>query len=137
MPAAELTESELERWGAEFTQGLALPACVALHGDLGAGKTSLVRAIARAMGVVDPVTSPTYAIVHEYRSPRGPVHHLDLYRLEGAHQLPQLGWEDLIRSRGLVLVEWPERAEAALPAGAVHLTLEHVPGRPTVRRLTW
>lgn len=137
MPAAEFTEPELVRWGTEFARGLGLPACVAFHGDLGAGKTTLVRAMARAMGFLEPVTSPTYALVHEYHSPRGPVHHVDLYRLEGEHQLPQLGWDELVRSRGLVLVEWAERAGLAMPPGTIHLTLEHVPSRPDVRRLTW
>jgi tRNA threonylcarbamoyladenosine biosynthesis protein TsaE len=137
VPVAELTETELVQWGTEFARGLTLPACVAFHGDLGAGKTTLVRAMARAMGFLEPVTSPTYALVHEYHSPRGPVHHVDLYRLEGEHQLPQLGWDELVRSRGLVLVEWAERAGLALPPGTAHLTLEHVPARPDVRRLTW
>lgn len=137
MPVAELTEPELVRWGTDFVRDLSLPACIALHGDLGAGKTTLVRAMARAMGFLEPVTSPTYSLVHEYHSPRGAVHHVDLYRLDGEHQLPQLGWDELLRSRGLVLVEWAERAGLSLPPAAVHLTLEHVPQRPDVRRLRW
>lgn len=137
MPDAELDEPALIAWGKAFAQGLALPACVAMHGELGAGKTTLARAIASGMGYLEPVTSPTYALVHEYHSPRGPVHHLDLYRLEGPHQLPQIGWDELVRTKGLLIIEWAERAALELPTGTRHLTLEHVPGRPAVRRLTW
>ena len=137
MPVADLTEEELVRWGAEFASALRWPAVVALHGDLGAGKTTLVRAIVGALGATEPVTSPTFALVHEYATPSGPVTHLDLYRIEGPAQLPPLGWEEMMRSSGLVLIEWPERAGAALPPDATHLTLEHVPQRRDVRRLRW
>ncbi len=137
MPVAELDEKALVAWGKAFAKELALPACVAMHGELGAGKTTLARAIASGMGFLEPVTSPTYALVHEYHSPLGPVHHLDLYRLEGPHQLPQLGWDELVRTKGILLIEWAERAGLELPAGTLHLTLEHVPDRPDVRRLTW
>ncbi len=137
MPVAELTEQELNRWGSAFASDLRWPAVVALHGELGAGKTTLVRAIVRACGATEAVTSPTFALVHEHATPLGPVTHLDLYRLEGPAQLPQLGWEECMRSPGLVLIEWPERAGAALPADAKHLTLEHIAGRPDLRRLSW
>ncbi len=137
MPAAELTEPDLALWGERFGRALALPAFVTLSGELGAGKTTLIRAIARAQGALEPVTSQSYGLVREYTSPRGPVTHIDLYRLEGPHELPPLGWDDILRSPGLVLVEWPERAAGALPPHATALTLEHVAGRPDVRRLTW
>ena len=137
VPSAELTEAELVAWGERFGRELAFPAFIALAGDLGAGKTTLVRAIARAQGFLEPVTSMSYGLVREYASPKGPVFHLDLYRLEGAHELPQIGWEDILQTRGLVLVEWPERALGALPPDHRTLTLAHVDGRPDVRRLTW
>ncbi|HET8771512.1 MAG TPA: tRNA (adenosine(37)-N6)-threonylcarbamoyltransferase complex ATPase subunit type 1 TsaE [Gemmatimonadaceae bacterium] len=137
MPVAELTEPELAAWGDRFGRELSLPACVVLEGDLGAGKTTLVRAIARAQGALEPVTSPTFSLVHEYHSPRGQVFHLDLYRLKGPEQLAQLGWEDIVREGGLMLVEWPDRARGALPADHITLRLEHVPGKADVRRLTW
>jgi tRNA threonylcarbamoyladenosine biosynthesis protein TsaE len=137
VPVVELTEPELVSWGEAFGRSLVLPALVTLTGDLGAGKTTLVRAIARAQGALEPVTSPTYGIVHEYHSPRGHVFHLDLYRIKGPTELYQLGWEDVLRSRGLVLVEWPERAGDELPREHVALRLEHVDGQPALRRLTW
>jgi len=137
VPAAEFSEAELAAWGARFASTLSAPVCVTLSGDLGAGKTTLVRAIASALGVSEPVTSPTYALVHEYRTARVPVIHVDLYRLERAEQLPQIGWQDLIAERAVLLVEWPERASEAIPAEAIALRLEHVVGRSDVRRLTW
>lgn len=137
MGVAELGHVELVAWGEAFGRAVRAPVCITLAGDLGAGKTTLVQAIARGIGVTEPVTSPTYALVHEYASPAGPVHHLDLYRLREPSQLAQLGWDELLRSGGIVLVEWPERAERLLPSGVSALTLAHVPGKPEVRRLTW
>ena len=137
MPVAELDESALVRWGEEFGRSLSVPAFVTLSGDLGAGKTTLVRAIARAQGATESVTSQSYALVSEYPSPRGPVIHVDLYRLHGPAELPQIGWDDILRARAIVLVEWPDRAEGFLPPGQVPLHLDHVDRRPGVRRLTW
>lgn len=137
MPGVELTLPEMLEWARAFGGGLQPTAVVALRGDLGAGKTTMVQELVRALGVRDEVTSPTYALVHEYASPRGPVHHFDLYRLRDASQLAQLGWDDILRAQGIVLVEWPERAAGMLPPQTVEILLEHVPGRPEVRRLTW
>lgn len=137
MPAADLTLAEMSAWARRFGGSLKAPAVIALRGDLGAGKTTLVQAMLAALGVTDQVTSPTYALVHEYHLPRGPVHHFDWYRLRDASQLAQLGWDDALRAGGLVFVEWPERAEGALPAHSVELQLEHLPTAPDRRRLTW
>lgn len=137
MPAVELTEPELVAWGEQYGRALTYPTFIALVGELGAGKTTLVRAIAHAQGDMEPVTSQSYGIVREYASGRGPVFHLDLYRLEGPQDLAQIGWEDILRLKALVMVEWPERATGQLPEHHVTLHLEHVPGRPELRRLTW
>ncbi len=137
MPVAELNEEELLQWGARFSLSLTAPAFVTLSGDLGAGKTTLIRAIVRAQGALEPVTSQSYGLVREYASPRGAVIHLDLYRLRGPMELLQIGWEDVLRAQAIVLVEWPERAEGALPVGHIALQLAHLDGRPEVRRLSW
>jgi tRNA threonylcarbamoyladenosine biosynthesis protein TsaE len=137
VPVAELTEPELVAWGERFGEKVTYPHLVALAGELGAGKTTLVRAIARAQGNLEPVTSQSYGIVREYYSPRGQVFHIDLYRLEGPQELPQIGWEEILRLKALVLVEWPERALGQLPLQFTTLSLEHVEGRPDVRRLSW
>ena len=130
-----LTLLELERWGHAFGEAARPPLVVAIRGDLGAGKTTLVRAICRGYGVAGDVTSPTFALVHEYVSPRSRVFHLDLYRLERPDDLTNIGWFDLLGSASLVLVEWPERAAALLPRDHVPIDLEHVPGDPDRRLL--
>jgi tRNA threonylcarbamoyladenosine biosynthesis protein TsaE len=139
VPGAErfLTESELAAWGTEFGAALRWPACVTIAGELGAGKTTLVRAIASALGVTEPVTSPTYALVHQYRAPAGPVYHLDLYRLDHETQLAQLGWDEIMSARAIVLIEWPERAGTMLPSSRIAIELCHVAGRPDVRSVSW
>lgn len=131
-----LTLPELEAWGERFGHNLRAPVIVALSGDLGAGKTTLAQAICRGLGVRDDVTSPTYAIVHEYTTASGAtVHHLDLYRLEHPRELANIGWDAITGEPGIVLVEWPERAGPLLPEDAVHLDLEHLPGDPDRRLL--
>jgi tRNA threonylcarbamoyladenosine biosynthesis protein TsaE len=132
----KLTREELERWGEAFGRNAAAPLVVTIAGDLGAGKTTLARAICRGYGVTDAdVTSPTYAIVHEYAAPRSPVFHLDLYRLREASELTNIGWDEIVEAEALVLIEWPERAATRAPRNAVPITLEHVDGDPDRRVL--
>lgn len=129
-----LTLPELVAWGERFGRALTPPTVVAISGDLGAGKTTLVQAICRGYGVTEPVTSPTFALVHEYHAPRSRVYHVDLYRLGAPSDLTNIGWDDFVRAEALVLVEWPERAAGRLP-GHVPIDLEHVPGEPDKRVL--
>lgn len=129
------TESELRAWGEEFGRAARPPLVVTIGGDLGAGKTTLVQAICAGFGVSEPVTSPTFALVHEYTSPRGRVHHLDLYRLDRPGDLDSIGWDEIVHGDALVLVEWPERAGDRLPRGHVPIALEHLPADGTRRVL--
>lgn len=101
------------------------PLVVYLHGDLGAGKTTLARGILRELGEAGPVRSPTYALVALY-SPRGlSVVHLDLYRLDAPDELLALGLPDYLAGSRLWLVEWPEKARGSgLPAADAHVYLE-------------
>lgn len=110
---------------------------LALHGELGAGKTTLVRAICEGLGVFDlgAVTSPTFALLHEYESARGLVVHADLYRLRLPEELEQLGWDELVKRAAATLVEWPEQGGDYLPARTVHVWLEHVSGQLDHRRV--
>jgi tRNA threonylcarbamoyladenosine biosynthesis protein TsaE len=108
---------------------------VTISGELGSGKTTLVQAICAGYGVTDEVTSPTFALVHEYRAPRSPVHHLDLYRLDRPDQLDEIGWDELVTARAVVLVEWPERAGDRVPSGHISLSLQHLPDDPARRLL--
>jgi len=129
-----LTEAELRDWGMRLGRQIDPPLVVTLTGDLGAGKTTLARAICEGYGVTAEVTSPTFTLVHEYAAPRSTVFHLDLYRLESERDLQNIGWDDLLHGDGLVLVEWPERAAKRIPA---HLPIElrHIPGDPRRRVL--
>ena len=130
-----MTEPELERWGESFGRAARPPLVVAITGDLGAGKTTLVRAICRGAGVTEPVTSPTFALVHEYVGTLGMVYHLDLYRLTSPDELTAIGWDDLMRAHAMALIEWAERAGDRLPSEIVPLALEHVEGVPDRRIL--
>jgi tRNA threonylcarbamoyladenosine biosynthesis protein TsaE len=133
--ALAMTEAELRDWGRRFGHAAHAPLVVTITGELGAGKTTLVQAICAGYGVTDDVTSPTFALVHEYQAPRSPVHHLDLYRLDRPDQLDEIGWDELVSSRAIVLVEWPERAGDRVPAGHVTLSLQHLPDDPDRRLL--
>lgn len=130
-----VTLHELREWGHEFGRRLMAPAIVSLEGDLGAGKTTLAQAICRGVGIVEDVTSPTFALVNQYKGNRATVYHLDLYRLKGPDDLTNLGWDDIVNSGDIVLVEWPDRAGARMPGGVTRLRLEHIPGDKDHRRL--
>lgn len=128
-------EEELVAWGERFGRAASPPLVVALTGELGAGKTTLARGICRGFGVADDVTSPTFTIVHRYAAPRGPVYHVDLYRLRDASELTNIGWDDILAEEALVLIEWPERAGDRLPHGHVTIGLQHLPHDPVHRLL--
>ena len=129
-----LSLRELEARGTAIGRELRAPALVTLMGDLGAGKTTLVQAICRGLGVTEPVTSPTFALIHEYVTPAARIVHCDLYRLETERDVAALGLDDAFAdSRAIVLVEWPERAGALLPEPTLRVMLAHVPGNDVAR----
>ena len=104
---------ETEALGRVMGAAVRGPMVLAMTGDLGSGKTCFARGFARGLGVDAsyPVTSPTYTIVNEYPG-RLPLFHLDLYRLAEAEELEEIGYRDMLQEGGVILVEWPERAEA-------------------------
>jgi tRNA threonylcarbamoyladenosine biosynthesis protein TsaE len=130
-----VTEAELRSWGERLGRAAVAPLVIAVSGELGAGKTTLAQAICRGAGVRDFVTSPTFALVQRYKGARAPVYHIDLYRVESARQLTNLGWDDVLRDDALVLIEWPERAEGHIPDDALHIEIEHHPTDPARRLL--
>ncbi len=130
-----LTREELIAWGERFGKSSRARLVVAIAGDLGAGKTTLVQAICRGAGVTADVTSPTYALVHEYQGDRFPIYHLDLYRLDRPEDLTNLGWDDILRAYALVLVEWPERGGSRIPPDVVPIDLELDPADESRRLL--
>ena len=126
--------AELVGVGQALGESLAPGEVVWLEGDLGAGKTTMVQAITRGLGVREAATSPTYALVHRYEGRRGSVFHVDCYRLKSPEEARELDWDRLADSDA-VLVEWPDRAGRwALPATR-RIRLDHVTD-PDRRRLT-
>ena len=129
-----LSRDALMAHGALIAQALQAPAVVTLSGDLGAGKTTLVQAICKALGVNEAVTSPTFALIHEYGATSARVVHCDLYRLDSPADVATLGLDDMLADPSVILlVEWPDRAGALLPVPTLAITLSHVPGDPAVR----
>jgi tRNA threonylcarbamoyl adenosine modification protein YjeE len=129
----KLNEGELRHWGEELGRSITPPLLVTLAGELGVGKTTLAQAICLGYGVRDEITSPTYALIHEYRAPKSAVFHIDLYRLDSPDQLTNLGWDEIVSSRSLILVEWPERAGSRLPDDHLPIELDYVPGKGSQR----
>jgi tRNA threonylcarbamoyladenosine biosynthesis protein TsaE len=107
---------------------------IVLSGEMGAGKTAFTQGFATALGVTDPVTSPTFNLVHAYRGSEHEVHHVDLYRLERTGELDDLGLSELLDAGGVMLVEWGEVAGGAL-GDFLAVRLDHEPGSTTDGRL--
>jgi tRNA threonylcarbamoyladenosine biosynthesis protein TsaE len=122
-----LSQAELEGEGRSLGRSLPPGALLTFEGELGAGKTTFIKAIARGLGVAGEASSPTYALVHRYRGPRGPVFHLDCFRLRSPEEAADLDWEGLLRDGAAVLVEWPERAGEWLPQPTSRFRLHHLP----------
>ncbi len=97
---------------------------IAFHGEMGAGKTTLIHAICKLLKIKDVVGSPTFSIINEYKIAGGePVYHLDLYRLNGEQEAIGAGVEDCLYSGSLCLVEWPEKAPGIFPTDTIHCYL--------------
>lgn len=100
---------------------------IEFSGEMGVGKTTLIKQLCNQLGVTDEVSSPTFSLVNEYQSDFGPVYHFDLYRIKSEEELYDLGYEDYFFSGYLCLVEWPEMASGIIPEDCtkVHIQLEN------------
>lgn len=114
----------MEALGAEIALDLAGGETIALVGGLGAGKTHFTKGLAAGLGHGAEVTSPTFALVQEYREGRIPVFHLDFYRLESAEELISIGWDEMLDEGGVVVAEWADRFPDLLPPGTRWLRFE-------------
>ncbi len=115
--------AETEALGARLADALDAGRVVAFTGDLGAGKTAFVSGMARALGVEERVTSPTFTIVNEYEGGRLPLFHFDMYRLGDADELFHIGWEDYLARGGICAVEWSENVAEAIEPDAVRVSI--------------
>jgi tRNA threonylcarbamoyladenosine biosynthesis protein TsaE len=114
---------ETQTLAAELAQALPANTTLALHGDLGVGKTTFVQGLARGFGVTEPVTSPTFNLYTLHRGSSWVLVHLDAYRIENARQVADLLLEDFLISPWCLAIEWPEKIEGWIPSSALHLTL--------------
>ena len=125
---------ETEAAGRAFAKELRPGDVVALRGDLGAGKTAFVRGVAAQLAPDAAVSSPTFALMSEYRGEM-PLFHFDLYRISDPDELYAIGFEEFFQKGGVVLVEWSERAAQELPPETITVTL-HNPAHSDTRRIT-
>jgi len=130
MATETLTHSAEETiaYGRELAAELAPPRIVLLSGDLGAGKTTLVKGIAEGFHAAraEDVTSPTFTLIHEYRSPRATLYHIDLYRIETQREFDTLGLDDLLAPDSILLIEWGEKFPRLVRDRDIEITLERV-----------
>ncbi len=125
--SAQETENVARKLAEELRPG----AFVALYGDLGAGKTCFIRGLAEGLGCTDPVSSPTFAIVHDYRGPR-PLCHFDMYRID-RDGLEDTGFYEYLDSGRIVACEWCENIEDTIPKDAIRVRIEY--GRAETERI--
>jgi tRNA threonylcarbamoyladenosine biosynthesis protein TsaE len=125
----------IEATGERLGRELPPQSVVWLQGPLGAGKTTLARAIVRGRGALDAVTSPTFGLVHHYSGRGGAIYHIDCYRLRHPDEAADLDWETLLGA-DLLLIEWPERAGPWTPPPSLRVRLAHAGDDTRVLELT-
>ena len=130
------SEAETEALGQRLTAVLFPGAVVAYEGGLGMGKTAFTRGLARGLGYNGLVTSPTFTIVNEYEGGRLPLFHFDMYRLDNADALFDIGWEDYLDRGGVCAVEWSEQVTEALPPDTIRVCFARCPEADNWRTIT-
>jgi len=134
-PVTTESGEETQTLGAQLAAELDAGAVLALYGDLGTGKTHLVKGIAQGLGLnPSAVRSPTFTILHTYEQGRLPLYHFDAYRVQTPDEFVELGFEEYVHGDGVTCIEWADRVASLLPPHTLHLTLNHVD--PQRRRLT-
>lgn len=109
----------------EFIKLMGNKKVFAFYGEMGAGKTTFIKAVCKAMGVTDNITSPTFALINEYAGQNGePIYHFDCYRLKNVTEAYDIGLEEYLWSGRVCFIEWPEKIEDLLPSGCVDVQIE-------------
>ena len=117
---------ETQTFGNNLAKKLNYGSVIALYGELGSGKTQLVKGICKGLGVEQTVSSPTFIIVNEYSSPKFPlIFHFDLYRMRTKNEVLNMGFNDYLKEKGIVLIEWPEHIEDILPDETIKIHMAH------------
>ena len=119
------SEQEVEAYGIRLGREARPGQVIALTGDLGAGKTTLTKAIARGLGISETVTSPTFTIVKEYRSGRLPLFHFDVYRIGDVEEMYELGYEEYFCGEGVCVIEWADLIEELIPEDALKISIAY------------
>jgi tRNA threonylcarbamoyladenosine biosynthesis protein TsaE len=118
--------ADIHKTAAEFLQAAGDHKVLAFHGEMGAGKTTFIKAICQELGVTGAVSSPTYSIINQYKAGNGKlIYHLDLYRLKDEEEALQAGVEECFYSGEYCLVEWPEKTPGLLPVNTLHCYLSN------------
>lgn len=107
---------------------------IAMTGTLAAGKTTITKGIAQALGVSDNITSPTFCLISEYEGAKMPLYHMDVYRLDGEEDFINLGVEDMLYGNGVCIIEWSEKVKKELPKKTIYMTI--VPDEKSGRNIT-
>ncbi|NKB46339.1 MAG: tRNA (adenosine(37)-N6)-threonylcarbamoyltransferase complex ATPase subunit type 1 TsaE [Legionellales bacterium] len=120
-----------EALGKQLASVCHAPLHIYFQGEIGAGKTTLIRALLQALGITESIRSPTYTLVEHYQTPNYLIYHFDLYRLNDPEELEYLGWRDFFAAPALCLVEWPQQGTGLLPVADINCLLEfnHRAGR--------
>lgn len=118
-------EEESKKFGFELGRNAAAGQVIALAGDLGTGKTTLTKAIARGLGITETVNSPTFTIVKEYYSGRIPLYHFDVYRIGDPDELFNIGADEYFDGSGLCVVEWADMVQEELPEDSLYIYIEY------------
>jgi tRNA threonylcarbamoyladenosine biosynthesis protein TsaE len=126
---------ETQTIAAEIAHQLVPGSVLSLIGDLGAGKTEFVKGLAKGLGIEDPVTSPTFTLVHEYRGGRLTLYHLDLYRLISEKELDEIGFDDCLSAGGVCAIEWGNKYPERLPKECLEIRLTI--GENNQRTIEW
>ena len=117
---------ETRRIGAQLALELNPGDCLLLIGELGVGKTTFVQGLAQGLGICERVRSPTFVLMHEYHG-KVPLYHFDAYRIKNLDELREIGFEDTVRTQGITVIEWGEKAAGLLPQGCWHILIELLP----------